>query len=174
MSRTNCEIIRDLLPLCAEGLASEASRKLIDEHLNQCPDCKKEMESIKQFDQVCKIDETKPLAHFRARMENRFFMLQSLLLTGLLWLVFMVRALMPHGNDTVDALSILGGLLCTLAAFFLFLCIALVLVRIFRKKETKISSKLIHGLLLSATIIIIIVLVFTYVMSLINFQIRTS
>ena len=37
----NCEIIRDLLPLYADGLASEASRRKIEEHTAQCPDCKK-------------------------------------------------------------------------------------------------------------------------------------
>ena len=31
-----CEVIRDLLPLYVDGVASEESRALIEEHLNTC------------------------------------------------------------------------------------------------------------------------------------------
>ena len=32
----NCNIIRDLLPLYAEGMASEESKALVDDHLRGC------------------------------------------------------------------------------------------------------------------------------------------
>ncbi len=34
-----CNVIRDLLPLYADDACSEESRKLVDEHLAECPDC---------------------------------------------------------------------------------------------------------------------------------------
>lgn len=34
-----CEVIRDLLPLYVDGVVSEESRALIEEHLRECPDC---------------------------------------------------------------------------------------------------------------------------------------
>ena len=37
----DCDIIRDLLPLYADGLASEASSSQIEEHTAHCPACKK-------------------------------------------------------------------------------------------------------------------------------------
>jgi hypothetical protein len=40
--KISCEIIQDLLPLYAEGIASEDSRKLVEEHLSECPSCKKQ------------------------------------------------------------------------------------------------------------------------------------
>ena len=46
--KTNCEIIRDLLPLYADHVTSEASNALVEEHLNECPDCKKELEQMKR------------------------------------------------------------------------------------------------------------------------------
>ena len=36
-----CDIIRDLLPLYADGLASEASVSQIEEHTAHCPACQK-------------------------------------------------------------------------------------------------------------------------------------
>ena len=36
-----CDIIKDLLPLYAEGLCSDASREEIEEHLKNCEDCRK-------------------------------------------------------------------------------------------------------------------------------------
>lgn len=42
-----CEAVRDLLPLYAEGLTSEASDRLLAEHLKDCADCKKELETLR-------------------------------------------------------------------------------------------------------------------------------
>lgn len=36
----DCEIIRDLLPLYADGMASEASRRQIEDHVRSCPECR--------------------------------------------------------------------------------------------------------------------------------------
>ena len=34
-----CDLIRDLLPLYADDACSETSRKIVEEHLEECPDC---------------------------------------------------------------------------------------------------------------------------------------
>lgn len=46
--KTNCDIIRDLLPLYVEGIASEASKQLVNEHLAECPACKEELARMKK------------------------------------------------------------------------------------------------------------------------------
>ena len=38
--KTTCEIVRDLLPLYVDDVCSPASRGLVEEHLEQCSDCK--------------------------------------------------------------------------------------------------------------------------------------
>ena len=38
MNKT-CDIVQDLLPLYIDGICSDASRQMIDEHLKNCPDC---------------------------------------------------------------------------------------------------------------------------------------
>lgn len=46
MTKNNCEIVRDLLPLYAENMCSEKSRRVVAEHLGECGDCRKELEKI--------------------------------------------------------------------------------------------------------------------------------
>lgn len=46
--KISCNIIRDLLPLYAEDLASEDTRSLVDEHLSCCEDCAKQLEHMKK------------------------------------------------------------------------------------------------------------------------------
>ena len=36
---TNCDIVRDLLPLYADDVCSGESRRVVDEHLKECPAC---------------------------------------------------------------------------------------------------------------------------------------
>ena len=43
----NCNIIKDLLPLYAEGMVCSDSKELIEEHLANCEECRAELESLK-------------------------------------------------------------------------------------------------------------------------------
>ena len=44
----NCEVVRDLLPLYHDDVCSEKSREMVEEHLQECGACKKELEKIKK------------------------------------------------------------------------------------------------------------------------------
>jgi len=50
--KISCNIIRDLLPLYAEDLASEDTRALVDNHLCDCESC---TEFLKEIKKVCRI-----------------------------------------------------------------------------------------------------------------------
>ena len=41
--KMNCDVIRDLLPLYADEVCSEASKALVEEHLQSCESCEKEL-----------------------------------------------------------------------------------------------------------------------------------
>ncbi len=43
----NCDIIRDLLPLYIDDVASVSSRQMVEEHLQECPDCRKMLSRLK-------------------------------------------------------------------------------------------------------------------------------
>ncbi|MDU5110492.1 MAG: zf-HC2 domain-containing protein [Clostridium sp.] len=45
--KINCAVIKDILPLYVEDIVSEDTRVLIEKHLDECIDCKKEVEEMK-------------------------------------------------------------------------------------------------------------------------------
>lgn len=44
--KTSCEIIKDLLPLYLDGVCSDESKAMIEEHLLECEDCKAEFQEM--------------------------------------------------------------------------------------------------------------------------------
>ena len=42
----SCEIIKDLLPLYHDGVCSNESKAMIEEHLAECDNCKKELDEM--------------------------------------------------------------------------------------------------------------------------------
>ena len=44
---SNCDMIRDLLPLYADDVCSDESRRIVDEHLAQCEDCANVLKQLK-------------------------------------------------------------------------------------------------------------------------------
>lgn len=47
MSR-NCDMIKDLLPLYADDVCSDESRKAVEEHIKECEDCRSELEKLRK------------------------------------------------------------------------------------------------------------------------------
>lgn len=45
--KTECNIVRDLLPLYLENMVSDESSRYISNHLDECPACQKELERMK-------------------------------------------------------------------------------------------------------------------------------
>ena len=48
MNKISCNIIGDLLPLYVDGEVSEDTKKLVEEHLAECADCKKAAEDMEK------------------------------------------------------------------------------------------------------------------------------
>lgn len=46
MNKINCNVIGDLLPLYVDGAVSEDTKKLVEEHLAECEECKKAAEDM--------------------------------------------------------------------------------------------------------------------------------
>ena len=67
-----CEVIRDLLPLYADGVASEESRALIEEHLKECADCREYLkllqEDIPDVSENAFADEAASLKKIKSKM----------------------------------------------------------------------------------------------------------
>ena len=48
MKEISCNIIRDLLPLYVDGVVSDDTSELVESHLAECEECRKEAERIKE------------------------------------------------------------------------------------------------------------------------------
>ncbi|SES46730.1 zf-HC2 domain-containing protein [Psychrobacillus sp. OK032] len=46
MTKIQCSVIRDLLPLYYDGVCSDETKKLVEEHIASCNECKTELESL--------------------------------------------------------------------------------------------------------------------------------
>ena len=95
----HCEVIRDLIPLYADGCCSENTRTLVEEHLAVCPACKEEYDLMKgAFAELTPA----PTKNFTRVKEWKASLLQSILLfVSFLAITFGVakEAASPAGLD---------------------------------------------------------------------------
>lgn len=91
----SCDIIRDLLPLYAENLVSEDSRKLVDDHLCTCDPCTKQLGILKKATAIPIEVETKSLKRVENTLRRRrvltvaavLMTVASLIVTAMTWLL---------------------------------------------------------------------------------------
>ena len=57
--KTDCEIIRDLLPLYVDDICSDKSRKMVDEHLQECPACGDLLQKLRRTEIEANLKEEK-------------------------------------------------------------------------------------------------------------------
>jgi len=103
--KTDCDIIKDLLPLYVEGLASEKSREAIEEHLKECESCEKLYQEMKEPKMQVHYDR-EPAESFRKyvrKKKRRLGIKIAVITAGLVLLAVIIR------------LAAIGGLIAFLA-----------------------------------------------------------
>ena len=86
----NCDLISDLLPLYKDDICSESSRKIVEEHLAECPECKKMLNSLNDVtidEQIVK--EKEEVINTQAK----FFKRKSALAGSIIALIFAIPIL---------------------------------------------------------------------------------
>lgn len=48
MSKVSCHIIQDILPLYVDGIVSEDTKEMLEEHLRECENCRREAEHMQE------------------------------------------------------------------------------------------------------------------------------
>lgn len=81
----DCQVIRDLIPLCKEDLASLASKKIVEEHLLTCKECKAYYDSLEEN----KIESTEPL-DFLDKAVNKNKKYYGLMIGSLVLSIFLI------------------------------------------------------------------------------------
>lgn len=78
---TNCNIVRDLLPLYIDEVCSDESKRMVEEHLNNCGFCKQELKIQKEslVKENTRIYEKRALFNFskKLKLKNRIKILLS-------------------------------------------------------------------------------------------------
>ena len=109
----SCDIIRDLLPLYAEDLVSNDSRKLVDEHLCQCDPCTRQLGILKKAAALPIEVETKSLKRVENTIRRRrilavlttFMFIASLVLSVTLLLNAQIYLSADQAIESVEAME---------------------------------------------------------------------
>ncbi len=124
----NCEIIRDLIPLYIDDVASPSTRLMVDEHLEECEECRKEVSRMRndEAEQVIATEKEEVIATQRKFFKRKSAMAGSVIaglfmipilvclivnLTsgeGLGWFFVVLAALMVAGSLSVVPLMVPG------------------------------------------------------------------
>ena len=69
----NCGVVKDLLPLYADGVCSEESKHLVEKHIAECENCAEELESYfyETADAERKLGEKEAVKSFKRKVEIR-------------------------------------------------------------------------------------------------------
>ncbi len=94
MSKLSCEVIRDLFPSYIDGLTSEASNQEIEEHLQECEECRQLLTSMKDAEEAFAPEESeKKEIDFLKKNKKRNLMIVLFSVLGALLLALLVIAL---------------------------------------------------------------------------------
>ena len=93
----NCEIIKDLLPLYVDKLVSEETKNIVEEHIEECYNCKSTLEDMNPVEKINPEDNIKQVDCFKKiKKKSRKKIVISILL-GMIVTLVGVFAIWMHG-----------------------------------------------------------------------------
>lgn len=103
-SKYHCELIQDLLPLYQDKICNSYSRKIVEEHLLECPDCKKILEKLKtEHVETQLVQETAAVLEAHAKKERKKTFFIGSVMAGILTIPVIVCLIcnlaVGHGLD---------------------------------------------------------------------------
>lgn len=118
--KMKCEVIRDLFPSYIDGLTSEESNELIEEHLEECRECREYLDDMKedivQENQPVKNKEAvKPFRKLRQKTRRKIFLTAggAVLVCGLIFgggLLYYGRSWTANSEDVKMTIEAQGGI----------------------------------------------------------------
>ena len=92
--KTECSVVRDLLPLYVEDMVSTETAQYVKSHLAECPECQAELESLTAGEGLTAIEKkpvedaakAKPFKKMMKRMNRQFY---SIAYAALIFLIFL-------------------------------------------------------------------------------------
>lgn len=88
--KRNCKIVQDLLPNYIEGLTNEETNQFIEEHLNECTDCKKMFENMKKDVELNTPKRNEKEVKYIKKFNRKFKIIRNILLVVLAFVLIFV------------------------------------------------------------------------------------
>lgn len=116
MKEINCNIVKDILPLYVDDVVCDDTKIMIEEHLEHCEDCKKELEKLTQnvvlpVSPEAQLQEAQPLKEFKKRISRKKLIIAftSILITTVLlvggWYVLFRYGLPASTDDAIARIN---------------------------------------------------------------------
>lgn len=118
--KISCNIIKDILPLYVEDLASNETKNMVDEHISDCDNCKKNLEDM-QSSTIPPMDtDIKPLEKIRDTMRRKKYqtIIFTTVITLVIAMVIMAFLTAPDYLNDTTTVSIVENYDGTVVAFF--------------------------------------------------------
>lgn len=108
MNDINCNVIRDILPLYADDAVCEDTRRLVSGHLENCPECQRELEAMQRTIVLPMDTETEAIQHLKkglAKTKRRTAALAVLCTTVIFLAValFLILYRTPASSENIEA-----------------------------------------------------------------------
>ena len=86
--KVTCHVIKDMLPLYSENMLSEDSCKMVEEHIEQCQDCKNDLNDMRTFNEVPVNRDVTPLLKIKSTLRKK--KIQTVILSVLFSMIFFI------------------------------------------------------------------------------------
>lgn len=101
-----CEIVRDLIPLCIDKVASESSELMVNEHIESCPECKRMMDDMSNSLEIPistqdRLDDVEPFYKMRKSIVSKFIKTVAIAVTVIAIMIVGTQVI-NHRVYTVD------------------------------------------------------------------------
>ncbi len=113
--KITCDVIEDLLPLYAEGLTSDDTGLLVEEHLKTCTDCKKQLESMKNPKEIPIDTDIEPFKKVEKKLFHKRVQIIALTIVLVLAIVIITMAYLtspeylPYSSDIISVTEYRDG-----------------------------------------------------------------
>ena len=116
--KTDCEVIRDLLPLYADNACSTKSRTLVEEHLQECPDCRELVSRILKTEIEDTLhSEKESVIEYGVRQLRRRSTIVGSAVSGVLMVPVLVIAIMAFiAGSTMNWVTVVLAAFCVAAS----------------------------------------------------------
>ena len=94
MVEISCEIIKDLLPLYADKVASDDTARLVCEHIKHCPECRRFLAGCRRITHTADVSAVEDVhyADFSKKLRTRRTLKNSI--TGVMWTAALVATVL--------------------------------------------------------------------------------